>query len=611
MSTRARRIGRPGILLTFLAATTAAAGTEPPSSGDAPGEFLVRPDGRRVAGKLRGDASTGFAFFPAGSTTTKPIRLERGELVVFDGPEPDPTAGFPPFRIEMGLGQRISGRLGSVDERVVRMIESSAGGPLTIDRPGVSAVIQRPGEILVLQDGFETINAARWTGVGAPGLAETPRAEGARSLRIPAGGTSLNCRLTEPVGSGRLDVAFHDDGTVSEGQQWSVDLLFRGITGTGTVRAVLGWAEESLTVESPSGPALAVQHLARKGGWHRLSMRFGPSQTEIGVDGNDLAHGKGPDGPLVEIRLASILTGKAPAPEKLAGAFDDLRLVRFTEPLGGLEIDPQQDEIRLAGGDQLFGTILMADGDRVRLKVDEKQVGLSWSEVSGLYFRRVARQGASIAGPLVRLEWRAASGGDPSDLDMIEGALLAVSDAALTVATPYAGQLTLPRDRRRGMRVIGDGLRIVVDPTAHHLGDNISTSPPWLDPPQPEGGVLERSVELASVPPGAASLVLDVVQVAGVGDGLQFTPLVKKGELRTNVVINGQPVDYLNRHISSKNETPERIRLPIPAALLRTGRNLVRFQQVGIATDPTYLDDLGLLGIALEFEADRAATPQP
>src|SRR5206468_4296872 len=129
---------------------------------------------------------------------------------------------------------------------------------------------------------------------------------------------------------------------------------------------------------------LAVQRLARRTGWHRLSLRFGPAQTEIAVDGNDLAHGKGPDGPLVEIRLASHVAGKTAAPEKLAGILDDLRLVRFTEPLGALEIDAHQDEVRLAGGDQLFGTIGAADGERVWVKVVDKPVALSWSEVSGL-----------------------------------------------------------------------------------------------------------------------------------------------------------------------------------------------------------------------------------
>jgi hypothetical protein len=604
MSTHARRIVFAGFFLLGLAGG-ALGQVAPPPLAPSGLDTLVRPDGQRVAGKLRGDAARGFAFVPAQGGQLLP--LEPSAQVVFDGPEPDPAAGFPAFRVELGLGQRISGRLGPLDDRAVRVLDSSAGGPVTIARAGVSAVIQRPGEVLVFQDGFETIDGSRWTEAGDPDLANEPRTAGAHSLRIPAGGTSLGCQLREPVGSGRLDIAFFDDGVVSEGQQWFVDLVFRGTAGAETVRAVLGWSEESLTVESPSGPALAVQRLARKPAWHRLSLRFGPSQTEVAVDGNDLAHGKGPTGSLVEIRLASQATGKAPPPEKLAGCFDDLRLVRFTEPIGDLEIDASQDEVRLAVGDQLFGTVAVADGERVRAKVDDKLVTLPWSEVAGLYFRRGARQSAAVEGLLVRLEWRAAPGSDPSDLDAIEGALTAVSDKAFVLATPYAGVLTIPRDRHRALRVQGAGRRIVIDPSAHHLGDNISNTPPLLDPPQPEGGVLERAVELAEVPAVPAALVLDVVQVVGEASGLQFASLVQKGELRTNVALNGQPLDYLNRHITSKNETPERIRLPIPAGRLRRGRNVIRFEQAGIAGDPNYLDDLGLLGIALEFESQRPA----
>ena len=41
-----------------------------------------------------------------------------------------------------------------------------------------------------------------------------------------------------------------------------------------TVRVIPGWGEETLAVETPGGPALNVQPLARKAGWHRLYVRF-------------------------------------------------------------------------------------------------------------------------------------------------------------------------------------------------------------------------------------------------------------------------------------------------------------------------------------------------
>jgi hypothetical protein len=365
---------------------------------------------------------------------------------------------------------------------------------------------------------------------------------------------------------------------------------------------VLGWSEESLAVETVGGPALAVQRLARTRGWHRLSVRFAADRCEVGVDGNELAHGKGFGGPVTEVRLATSSTGKSEPPDDLATRIDDLRLVRFAEPIGELEIDASQDEVRLTGGDQVFGKVTEADSERVRVSVDGRDVSLEWSEVSGLYFRRDAAPGALVSGPLVELSWKSAPGNDPRDLDRVEGALTDISPTVLTLATPFAGMLNVPRDRVTSLRLVGRGARLVLDNAAHHLGDSISTVPPLLDPPQPEGGVLERSFEIDPLPDAPVTIVVDVVQVVGEAAELPYAALIKKGELRTNVSVNGSPFDYLNHYITTKNEVPERVRLTVPKKLLRNGKNLIRFEQVGIASDPNFLDDLGLLGIAVEIE---------
>lgn len=485
---------------------------------------------------------------------------------------------------------------------------------MTIARPGVRSVVQRRGEMQIFDDGFEVLSSKRWTLIGDPEIANEPRVAGEHSLRVPAGGTSVTRRLDEPVAAGRLELAFYDSGTIEPDQQCFVDLLFRSPADPETVRVILGWSEDSLSVESPGGPALAVQRLARKAGWHRLSIRFGPEQTEIAVDGNDLAHGKGPGGSLVEIRLASRNASRGAAPNGLKAYFDDLRLVRFSEGGTGLEIDPTQDEIRLSGGDQIFGTIVQADAGMVKLQVDPKEIQLPWSEVSGLQFRRVAGQAEPIGGTWLRIDWRAAPGDDPLDLDRVDGALVGLTTDSLTLEVPYAGRFTVPLNRLRRLEVLGRGRRIVVDATAHHLGNEIVASPLPLDPPQPEGRTLERSIELADIPPKAPFLSLDVVQVAGESAGLPFFREVKNGEIRTTVSINDHTFDYLNRHVTSKNETPERILLPIPAGLLHAGHNTLRIDQNGTKLDPNYLDDLGILEIAIEFPHDRAvpaATEKP
>ncbi len=604
----------PSLLTTFLALATLAptilAADEAPPAAPLKGETLEAADGHRTTGRLEGDPVRGYRFV-ATEGDGAVVPLEPGMLIVSPGDGPSSVSGQPPFRVDLGQGHRLLGRLASVSDREVELLDVAGAGRFSIARGGVHAVVQRAGESIVLQDNFESLDTTRWAVVGEPEIVAEPRISGMRSLRIVAGGASLTHRLDEPFASGRFEIAFYDARAVVAGQQWFVDLTFRAETGQQTVRAILGWAEESLALESPGGPALAVQRLARRPGWHRLSVRFGPERCEVSVDGNSLGTGKGLEGPLLEIRLASYQAGKIEPPDDLAGHLDDLQLVRFNEPDGAVETDATQDEVRLTGSDQLFGKLRSADAEKIELTIDGRDVSLSWADVSGLYFRRAAVQGAAIEGLLVDLQWRAGAGTDRRDLNIVDGALVGLTETELTLATPYAGTLVVPRSRLTSLRVAGRGRRIVIDSMAHHLGDEISLKEPFIDPPQPEGGILERPFDLPTLPAGAAHLVLDVVQVVGEEVDSRFSARVKKGELRTNVKINGEPFDYLNRYITSKNETPERIRLPIPRGLLRPGRNAIRFEQAGTADDPNFLDDLGLLGIAVEFTAAPDGKPTP
>ena len=569
-------------------------------------ETLAQPDGPTVTGRLVGDPRGGFRFRP--DDGSPPIALAPGALIAFDGPPADATSGTPPMRVLLGLDQQISGRLGSVDASAVRLEAGPGGAKVEIDRGGVLGLDQRPGEALVFQDGFEALDGKTWTEVGLPDVVSEPRLVGEKSLRIPAGGAAITRKLAAPVASGRLEVAYHDDGRIVAGQSWFVDLLFRGAAGPETVRAVFDWGEESLAVRSTGGPALPVQRLARRPGWHRLAVRFGPDVTELAVDADELAHGRGPGGPLVEVRLANQSDGPGEPPDDVAVHFDDLRLVRLAEAVGNLEVDPSQDAIRLADeGDQLFGTFRAADADAIRFAIDGRDIALSWTEVAGIDFRRAPGQARAVDGLLVRVEWRPTPGTNPRDVDRLEGALIALSEAAVTLATPHAGDLGIPRDRVRQVQVLGQARRIVLDTTPHHLGNEPSRSPHLIDPPLPEGGVLERRFDLDAVPNRPAFLVLDVVEVVGEANNIQFSDLVRAGELRTSVSLDGRKFDYLNRHITTRNETPERIRLPIPVGLLHPGENRLRIEQAGKKNDPAELDDLGVLSIALEFDGP----PQP
>ena len=586
-----------------LAAAIGTALGQARSSAQARHESIQQGAGPATYGRIVGDAASGFRFAPLGGLP--PVALEDAGLVTFDGPSVDPGSGYPPIRVGLGLDQQISGRLGSVDDRSIRLEDGPGKRPVIVSRGGAIGLSQRPGEALVFWDSFEALDPARWSLVGEPQLVDAPTLAGRKALAIPAGGSAATWRLPSPVASGRLEVAFYDPGGVVSGQQWFVDLLFRGPGGDESVRMLLDAAEEGLAVLTSGEHALAVQRLARKPGWHRLGVRFGP-ETELAVDGYELAHGRARGGPLLEIRLANQSTGVGDPPKDLAVIFDDLRLVRMLEPIGGLEVEPGTDDIRLVDGDQIFGKLLTADADAMVLRLDGRDLTLPWTEVAALRFRRPAAQSRIIEGLLVRLDWRSSPGIEARDLDQAEGALLAVNDATLILATPYAGDLTIPRERLRALKVQGRGRRIILDPSAHHLGNEVAKEPLMLDPPWPEGGTLEQTFSLDRIPEGNSALVLDVVQVVGEANSPPFSEMVRKGEIRTNVRLNGQLFDYLNRHITTRNETPDRIRLPIPAGLLKPGTNTLRIEQVGKANDPEELDDLGVLTIAIEFAPSKS-----
>jgi hypothetical protein len=580
-------------------------------------ETIERPGGQRVQGRLVGDARGGFSFIPASGSA--PLLLEPGSVIHFDGTSPDVLASPAPIRVLAGEALRLSGAVKGISPSSLRLGVSWQSQEVTLTRPGVQAVIQRPGEARVLVDGFETLNASRWTKDGKVAIVNEPHLSERHSVSIPAGGASLLHRLEEPQGAGRFELAFFDGGSVIAGQKWFTELTFQGPTGPLVVRVVLGWSEESLAVESPSGPALAVQRLARTPGWHRLRLLFGPEQTEMSVDGKELAHGKGPDGPLVAIRLGSAVAAAQGAPAIVppgvlpSGQIDDLQLIRFAEPPASLEVDIAQDEARMVVGDQLFGDIKGGDGERVKIVVEGDSISLSWSDVAGLYFRRTPALGAAVEGLLARVEWRSPASDQTANLDFAEGAIVSLSDQVATLATPYSGMLSIPRELIRKLVVFGEGRRLVIDPAAHHLGDEVSLSAPVLDPPQPEGDVLERTVELAEVADRPWFLVLDVVEVVGETSDPIWSPRVRAGELRTYLSVNGRRIDYLNRHIMTSNKAPERVAISIPPGLLHPGKNTVRIELTS-ASRAKELDDLGILQIALECRSSptrRAQVAKP
>src|SRR5262249_56948321 len=122
--------------------------------------------------------------------------------VLTEGGASRPGRGEPPIQLLLGRDGRISGRLVGFDEQTIRVAVGDDERPVAIARGGVRALLQRPGEALVFRDGFEALDESRWSSrVGAPGLVESPKVEGVRSLSLPAGGSAMTAPPPEPAAS--------------------------------------------------------------------------------------------------------------------------------------------------------------------------------------------------------------------------------------------------------------------------------------------------------------------------------------------------------------------------------------------------------------------------
>ncbi len=259
---------------------------------------------RAWKGRIAGTVASGFSFIPADGSPQ--LTLDADSIVHGNGPGQVRSA---PSRCSASRSERSCGsrvRFGQSAHREFAS-PSPGGAEVVIARPGVQAVLQRPGVARVFVDNFETLDPSRWSGSGKVSIVEQPHASEGRSLRIPSGGASVLHNLEEPLSAGRLDLAFHDDGSVASGQKWSIDLTFQAPGGSSSLRVVPGWAEEG-----PGGRVSEVVRPWLSSDWpvppagHRFVLRFGPEQTEISVDGKELANGKGPEGPLTSIRLGSV-----------------------------------------------------------------------------------------------------------------------------------------------------------------------------------------------------------------------------------------------------------------------------------------------------------------
>jgi hypothetical protein len=514
------------------------------------------------------------------------------------------VGGTAAMRMRLGSLGRVSGRVERIDGAEVRFEAGGVLGTMALPRAAVTDIEQRAGETVEFEERFERLDRAYWEASEGAAVEAMGSDSERHGLRLSGLGGAAELRLPVQLATGRMELSFRLEGGKRAGTHFAIEMRF-GVRDARVITITPGWGDETVQVRSLRGPALSVQRMPLKPGWHRLTVRFDARQVQIGLDGADLAYGGGNAQGLAAVRFAtSQAAGGGGDASGHTAWVDDLRILRTVESRLRKDSDPSQDDVRLAVGDQIFGEVREADGKKVRMESAGRVIELAWSEVSGIRFARRVQQPVRLEGDWVELRFQPEGTGSTSEEpDVLEGVLRGVNEREIVIEVAHAGEVRIARERLAAMTIGHRGWRLVIDADSYHLGDREVEE---LDPPLPEPEPFELAFELREPPAEPSVLALDVRGVEGVEGSPAFSEAVRAGELRTLVALNGETLGDLNSQVKVANDQPLRIRLPIAGGVLRVGRNVLRFTQMGTKDDPRKRDNLAIQQVAIEGGASGA-----
>jgi hypothetical protein len=477
------------------------------------------------------------------------IAPDRVAFVRFAPARPAPFRAGVVHQVILPGAQHLTGELLSLEagELLLRM---PGRGRLAVPRGAVVGVFNLPGRLVICDEDFEESLKA-WKVTGAAKLSDRLYTSGKHGLVLDSPGQLATFALPAALPAGSLGLNCHCPEAFT-GARWQLEAEFQGPSGAQVVRVVVAGEGRDFLAEAPT-PRDEGAPVARTSGWHRLGMDFDATSLLVTIDDAVLwySRGKGPAGPLREVRLACI-SGKGDA--RGAVTFDEFTLARAVDVLPRPINRTAQDDVWLAPGDELFGQVTRLDRRGLELQGRFGRRACSWGDVRGVIPSRAVATPATTAGAHVRVWLRPAAGREPDELD---GVLRAFSERSLTLRHPALGDLEIERARLLRLKPLFQGQRVELDNSIRHLGEKGRTEP-GLQPAQAEGPVVEYTLRLAALPL-LTRLLLTVLPRGG----------------HAEVVVNGRQVADLDAYAGRRPDAAVPVTLSLPRDALKAGDNIV------------------------------------
>jgi hypothetical protein len=550
-------------------------------------EEALLKDGRRVTGALSLAGTGHLQFTPEGKN--EPLPWDTIQRVEFDLGPPVPRAQIGVRRVILGGDQSLTAEFLGWDKEGLR-IRSSGADARTLPAAVVRGVRNLPGIIPILETDFDG-DLSSWKLEGKPEIVESDKMRSTHGLNLNAAGQSATHRVAEPLRSGMVGVDFALGEPAAKGR-WVIILEFQTEHGPSTVECDI--RGDGLRYQVKATPTDEEKpSRACKVGRHRVVVEWGKRKAVVFLDDTVLWKGDPNSlrGPLMTIRLACVEVEKN---KSLPFVVENVLLAREIRDLADSPPPSDQDTVLLPSGDQLFGRITAANRSAIELESRGRRQKLSWGEVVGFCPRPDTFPPQTLEGEWVRLWIRMGTDGV---WDELEGVVTKLDDNRMMLRHPHLGELSIECSRLHRLRRLFYGQRLELDNGSHHLGEKDRTVP-GLQPARAEGKSLSKSFRLDAVP-SKARFVVSVVHLKGAGDGIGTA--LDRGDLRTEVWLNDERVDYLNRIVDRDQPRPQRLSVLIPKKLLRVGDNVLELRQTPEAgTD--HVENCGVAELLIETE---------
>jgi hypothetical protein len=395
-------------------------------------EVLLR-DGSRHAGTLHLDGDK-LRFEPEEFVLVALDDVRRIDFLA----EPAPVGRLAAARrLQLPGGQHVSGELLGVSaDRLT--FRTGWASRLRLPRAGL-ALGPLPGWRAVALDSFDD-GLRAWTVHGKPTVASVEKALYPHAVVLQSVEDSLGYALPSPLAEGRVGINFREqDGPA--GAAWLLEAVFGTKEQTRRVRITVAGPQDHyrVQVEGLTGTAQTVK---RTPGWHRLTLRFTATSLQVACDDAVLWYNleKGPGLPLRKIELRCTLIENA-EPTRGGVAWTAFCVERAVHETPRPPTDPEQDEVWLDTGDQLFGKILSADQRELSLQGRFGKQSIPWLRLQGCSFRR-AEQAPAPLGVRVRLHLHSGLG---PNADILDGVLRRLDERRLVLQHALLGELTIER----------------------------------------------------------------------------------------------------------------------------------------------------------------------